>query len=106
MESVRALAQRVTDTTAAAVLNIVDAAEAQPAMAGSMELQDAESGEAMALTVTPALRRRYSQLFEARAQAIEAACAAQQLRNVRVVTTTTPADMVSGIFRQEQLVRA
>jgi uncharacterized protein (DUF58 family) len=86
-------------------LHIVDSAEALPATAGSVELRDAESGEALALTVNPALRRRYAQVFEARAQAIEAACAAHHLRYVRVVTSTPPVEILSGMFQREQLVQ-
>ena len=88
----------------AAVLHIVDAAEAAPTLGGAVQLRDHETGDVVMLTVTPRLRRQYAARFAAWSQELSAYCAAHQVRYVRVPTTVSPAELVVGALRREGLV--
>jgi uncharacterized protein (DUF58 family) len=88
----------------AAVLHVVDAAEAAPTLGGAVQLRDHETGDVVTLTVTPRLRRRYAARFAAWSQELSAYCAAHQVRYVRVPTAVPPAELVVGALRREGLV--
>lgn len=93
-EQQEALAALGGDGIVAAVLHIVDPADAAPRMRGPVELRDRESGETIAVTITPALLQRYAAQFEARSQALATHCAAHGVRYVRVATNIPPAELV------------
>lgn len=90
----------------AAVLQIVDEAEAMPPLSGAIELRDLESGERVEIVITPNIRRRYVDRFNARSQELAARAAARRVGYIRVPTAISPADLVLGALRREGLVRA
>lgn len=83
-----------------AILHVVDPADADPlpgAPSGTaIELRDAETGEVVTATLTPSLRRRYRERFEARSGELSARCAAAGVRYVRADTTTPVAELLFG----------
>ncbi|MBV9448062.1 MAG: DUF58 domain-containing protein [Streptosporangiaceae bacterium] len=80
------------------ILHVIDPRDADPAPAlgagGTVELRDSETGEVVVVGVTPALRRRYAERFEARCEALSARCAATGVRYMRAETTTGVADLL------------
>jgi uncharacterized protein (DUF58 family) len=82
------------------ILHVVDPADADPlpgAPHGSaIELRDAETGEVVAATLTPALRRRYRELFEARCAELSSRCARVGVHYVRADTTKPVTDLLFG----------
>lgn len=96
-----ALSALAAEGTTATVLHIVDPAEALPDAGGAMALRDRESGEQLLLTVTPALRRRYSERFNARAAALSDSCASLGMRYVRVGTDLAPFDVLMQTLRED-----
>lgn len=85
------------------ILHVVDPFDADPlagASSGSaVELRDAETGEVVTATVTPALLRRYRSRFEDWSAELSARCAAAGVRYVRADTTTPVADVLFGQSR-------
>ena len=83
---------------------MVDPADADPlpgAPAGAaIELRDGETGEVVTVTLTPGLRRRYRERFEARCAGLSARCAAAGVRYIRADTTTPAADLLFSWRRQ------
>jgi uncharacterized protein (DUF58 family) len=69
-------------------------------LGGAIELRDAETGEVVTATLTPALRRRYGERFEARRAELSARCAAAGVRYVRADTTTPVADLLFGLCQE------
>ena len=82
------------------VLHVIDPADADPAPGAppgsAIELRDAETGEVVTATLTPALRRRYLERFEGRRAELSARCAAAGVRYVRADTTTAVGDLMFG----------
>ncbi|HWE63155.1 MAG TPA: DUF58 domain-containing protein [Chloroflexota bacterium] len=101
-----ALGMLSAEGISASVLHIVDPAEALPDLDGALDLRDSESGAQLPITLTPALRRRYRERFEARAQAVAAFCASQDIHYIRVSTDVPPADLLAGAFLDEGVVQA
>jgi uncharacterized protein (DUF58 family) len=62
----------------------------------TVEVRDAETGEVVTVTVTPASRRRYSQLTRARDEAMAARCAAAGVGYLRAPRATPVADLLFG----------
>lgn len=85
---------------AGTILHVVDPADADPlpgAPYGSaMELRDAETGEVVTATLTPALRRRYLERFEGRRVELAGRCAHVGVRYVRADTTAPVTDLLFG----------
>jgi uncharacterized protein (DUF58 family) len=87
------------------VLHVVDPADADPllpgglAASGTVELVDSESGEVVTVTMTPALRRRYTERFEARCAELSVRCADAGVRYIRAETTAPVADLLFGADR-------
>ncbi|MBV9280688.1 MAG: hypothetical protein JOZ41_11440, partial [Chloroflexi bacterium] len=84
----------------AAVLHLVDVEDAAPGFRGPLELRDRETGETLALAVTPALLQRYVAQFETRFRALAAHCAAHGVRYGRIATDVPPADLVLEILER------
>jgi uncharacterized protein (DUF58 family) len=91
--------------TAVVVLHIMDMAEISPSQSGTVQLRDSETGDLAALTVTPALRERYSRLFEARARMLAAECEAHDIQYLRVPTNIPPAALLAGAFLDNQVLQ-
>jgi hypothetical protein len=80
------------------VVHVTDAAPAGACLPGdgTVELQDAETGEVVTVTVTPAIRRRYAQLSQARDDAVAARCAAAGAGYLRAPLATPVAELLFG----------
>jgi uncharacterized protein (DUF58 family) len=63
----------------------------------TIEVRDAETGEVVAVTVTPGLRRRYAELTRAHNEAVVARCAAAGVGYLRAPRTTPVADLLFGL---------
>jgi uncharacterized protein (DUF58 family) len=62
----------------------------------TVEVRDAETGEVVTVTVTPASRRRYAQLSRARDEAVAARCATAGVGYLRAPRATPVADLLFG----------
>jgi uncharacterized protein (DUF58 family) len=62
----------------------------------TVEVRDAETGEVVTVTVTPASRRRYAELTRARDEAVAARCAAAGVGYLRAPRATPVADLLFG----------
>lgn len=100
-----ALGYLAGDRSRAAVLHVVDPLEAEPAMNGLLELRDHETGQTMEITVTPSIRKRYMERFQAWTEALEARCKADQIRYIRIPTSVSPSDVMLDVVRRQGLVR-
>lgn len=80
------------------ILHVVDPADADPApgapAGAAIEVRDTETGEVVTVTLTPGLRRRYRERFEAHCADLSARCAAVGVRYVRADTTILVADLL------------
>ncbi len=82
------------------VLQLVDASDEDPGLGGDIELIDAETGEARALTVTPALLQRVRAARQRHERAVAAFCAQKQVPYFALDTRVTPQDAVLRILRR------
>jgi uncharacterized protein (DUF58 family) len=105
-EAVSALGALRGEGSQAAVLHLIDAAETQPTLRGPVELRDSESGDRARLTLTPALRQRYVEQFQARAQSLAAVCAAADIVYLRIPTALPVVEVLAGAMRAEDLLQA
>jgi uncharacterized protein (DUF58 family) len=89
---------------AAALVHVVDPAEAATALRGPVELRDSESGERMVVDVTPALRRSYGERFAREAAGLRERCEASGVAYVRASTAVAPLDLLFDAARGAELV--
>lgn len=81
------------------VIQVVDPMDARPWMLGDVELVDAETGERRAVTITPAVARRYAQAYTQYLERVERFCRDKQLTHFALSTTTAPEDAVLELLR-------
>lgn len=86
------------------VLHIIDPAEAAPALSGTVELRDRETGATTTRAVTPAVRQQYARRFQERTAAIKARLAADSIRYIAVTTSVAPLDFIGSGLRSEGMV--
>lgn len=91
---------------AAALVHIVDPAEAATDLRGPAELRDSESGERVVVDVTAAVRRSYEERFEREAERLRELCADNGVAYVRAPTSTAPLDLLFDAARGAELVTA
>ena len=85
-------------------LHVVDAAEADPGLEGEIDVVDAETGEAVPMTVRPETLERYRQVFEDRCHAVAATAATYTAKYLRLSTAESVEDIVLGRFRREGIL--
>jgi uncharacterized protein (DUF58 family) len=89
---------------AAALVQVVEPAEAATPLRGPVELRDSESGERVLVDVTPAVRRSYGERFELEALRLREACEAYGVSYVRAPTELPPLDLLFDVARGAELV--
>jgi len=78
------------------VLHIIDPAEAEPALHGSIELRDHETGVTTVRAITPVVRQQYRARFLERTEAIAARLAGGNVRYIPASTAVAPLDIIRG----------
>jgi uncharacterized protein (DUF58 family) len=86
-------------------LHIVDPLEADPELEGELDVEDAETGELVPVTVKGDTVRRYREAFEKRCHAVASACAMFDATYVRVSTTEAVENTVLRRLRREGMVQ-
>ena len=87
-----------------AAVHVVDPLEADPGLEGEVDVEDAETGELIPVTVRGDTARRYGEAFEKRCHAIAAACATYDAKYLRVSTADSVENVVLGPLRREGMV--
>jgi uncharacterized protein (DUF58 family) len=87
-----------------AALHVVDPLEADPGLAGELDVEDAETGELVPVTVKGDTVRRYREAFEKRCHAVAGACATYDAKYVRVSTTDSIENTVLRRLRREGMI--
>ena len=82
----------------AAVAHVVDPEEATPRLGGALELEDAETGRRMSVTVTRAMRERYAQLFAQRLGDVRRSCDRSGVRYLPARIDVAPLDLLAESF--------
>ena len=85
-------------------LHVVDPLESDPGLAGELDVEDAETGELVPVTVKGDTVRRYREAFEKRCHAVASACATFDAKYVRVSTTDAVENTVLRRLRREGMV--
>ena len=85
-------------------LHVVDPLEADPGLVGEIDVEDAETGELVPLTVKGDTVRRYREAFEKRCRAVAGACATYDAKYLRISTTDPLENIVLHRFRRESIV--
>ena len=80
-------------------IHIIDPAEATPSLHGTVELRDRETGSTTIRTITPAVRRQYTERFRERSAAIAARLAARSIRYISSSTAVAPVDFIGDGLR-------
>ena len=81
------------------VIHLFDERELSPSMHGELQLVDCESGEVREVTVTPAILKRYRQVWEQMCAEVETYCSGRDILYVRTPIQTPFDDLVLRIFR-------
>ena len=81
------------------VLHIYDERELDPNLHGDLQLVDCETGEVREVTVTPAMIRRYREVWEAYCEELESYCVKRNILYFRAATATPFDELVLRIFR-------
>jgi uncharacterized protein (DUF58 family) len=89
---------------AAALVHLVESAEAATPLHGPVELRDSESGERVVVDVTPAVRRSYGERFEREATRLRELCEANGVAYVRAPTEVPALDLLFDVARGAELV--
>jgi uncharacterized protein (DUF58 family) len=89
---------------AAALVHLVESAEAATPLRGPVELRDSESGERVVVDVTPAVRRSYGERFEQEAARLRELCEANGVAYVRAPTEVPALDLLFDVARGAELV--
>ncbi len=85
-------------------LHITDPLEADPGLEGEIDVEDAETGELVPVTVKGDTLRRYREAYEARCRAVAGACATYDARYLRVSTAEAVENTVLHRLRREGVV--
>jgi uncharacterized protein (DUF58 family) len=99
-----AVAELAGGAHAAALVQVVDPAEAETPLRGPVELRDSESGERVVVDVTPAVRRDYDRRFAAEAANLQELCEANGVTYLRASTAVAPLDLLFDAARGAELV--
>jgi uncharacterized protein (DUF58 family) len=86
-------------------LHVWDPLEADPGLEGEVDLEDAETGELIALTVKGDSVQRYREAFEQRCRGVATACARFNVQYLRISTADSLEQVVINRFRRENVVR-
>ncbi len=87
-----------------AALHVVDPLEADPGLAGELDVEDAETGDLVPVTVKGDTVRRYREAFERRCHAVAGACATYDAKYLRVSTTDSIENTILKRLRREGMV--
>jgi uncharacterized protein (DUF58 family) len=101
-----ALRQLSQSATAATLLHVLDPAEASPALRGSVELQDRETGQRLIATMTDELERRYVEHYREFLEGTQAACRANGVRYLPASTSVDPLELLVESGRRGIVMRA
>ena len=85
-------------------LHVVDPLEADPGLEGELDVEDAETGELVPMTIRGDTRQRYRDAFEQRCRAVASACAAYDAKYLRIATTDSLENVVLYRFRRENIL--
>lgn len=100
-ESIKGLAYYGHEVVA---IHIVDPLELDPGLEGEIDVEDAETGELVPVTVKGDTLRRYREAFEGRCRAVAAACATFDAKYLRVSTTDAIENTILFQLRREGVV--
>jgi uncharacterized protein (DUF58 family) len=78
----------------ATLVHVMDPAEASPALSGSVELQDAETGQRLAATVTDLLEDRYATNYQEFVERTQAICRDARVGYVPASTSVDPLELL------------
>ena len=87
-----------------AALHVFDPLEADPGLEGEVDVEDAETGELVPVTVRGDTVRRYREAFEARCRAVAAACATYDANYIRLSTADSVEQTVLHRLRREGML--
>ena len=85
-------------------LHVVDRLEAEPELEGEVDVEDAETGEIVPVTVKGDTLLKYKEAFEARSRVVAAACATYNATYLRVMTGESVENTVLHRLRREGVV--
>ena len=86
-------------------VHVTDPVEADPGLEGEIDLQDAETGELVPMTVRGDTARRYREAFETRCRQVARACAAYDATYLRVSTMDSIEHTLLYRLRRLNIVR-
>jgi uncharacterized protein (DUF58 family) len=101
-----ALRQLSRSATAATLMHVLDPAEASPALRGSVELQDRETGQRLIATMTDDLERRYLEHYREFVEGTQAACRANGIHYLPASTSVDPLELLVETGRRGMLMQA
>ncbi|MFH0964299.1 MAG: DUF58 domain-containing protein [Planctomycetota bacterium] len=87
------------------VVQVLDAAELSPRIAGDMRMVDVETGDAREVTVSPAILAEYARRMRTFCDALERYCRESSLGYVRAVTSVPVDVLVLSVFRAGGFLR-
>lgn len=86
------------------VLHLTSPEEISPRLLGEVQLEDAESGGRVDVTITPAVLERYAQQLAAHRERIQRFCASKHIPLFTLDVTTPPEAAVLGMLRRGGMV--
>ncbi|MCL2640672.1 MAG: DUF58 domain-containing protein [Phycisphaerales bacterium] len=86
------------------ILHVVDALEAEPELEGEVDVEDAETGEVVPMTVKGDTLAKYKEAFESRCRSVAAACAMYNAIYLRVATAESVENTILHRLRREGVV--
>ena len=86
-------------------LHVWDPLESDPGLEGEVDIEDAETGEVVALTIKGDTVRQYREAFEKRCRATAATCARYNAAILRISTAEPLEQIVVDRLRRENVVR-
>jgi uncharacterized protein (DUF58 family) len=101
-----ALRELGQSATAATLLHVLDPTEASPALRGSVELQDRETGQRLVATMTDELVHRYLEHYREFLEATQAACRANGIHYVPASTSVDPLELLVESGRRGVMMQA
>lgn len=81
------------------ILHVFDERELDPKMHGELQLVDCETGAVREVTVTPAILKRYKQVWEAFCERLETYCSKRDILYFRVPVQVPFDELVLRVFR-------
>jgi uncharacterized protein (DUF58 family) len=100
-----ALSRLARAAASAALVQLLDPAEAVAGPLGAAELRDHETGELLRTLVTDQVRERYAERYARFRAETEAACAAAGVRHVAADTSTDALELVFALARDGTVLR-